>query len=93
MINTERRTNQIEDFIQLENKVDTLFTKVEALSYTLSGIHVGHHDYIEKTMQREARKEAFQNAVIEKTMIALLWSGVSGLGYMLWQGIQTHWRW
>jgi hypothetical protein len=82
---TERRTDQNERFNRIEEKIDKLASRV--------CIHEDHHDYIAKAMAREARKEEFREAVIQKTTISLIWSFLVGVGYLIWQGVTSHWKW
>lgn len=82
---TERRTDHMERFNRIEEKIDKLSARV--------CIHEDHHDYIAIAMAREARKESFHRAIIEKTMSSLIWSSIVGLGYLVWQGITSHWKW
>lgn len=89
---TERRHGQIEDFERLENKVDKVEEEVLKLSMRLSEDHTGHHEYIKKALEREARREALHRAIIEKTMIALLWSALVGLGGLLYNTFISHWH-
>ena len=41
-------------------------------------------------MKREARREKFREAVIQKTTISLVWSGIVGCGLLLWSGLKDH---
>ena len=82
IMTTERRKEHIEVFTRLEEKIDILATRV--------CIHEDHHEYIAKVMEREARKEAFQRAVIEKTVVSLVWSAIVGFGILLWSGLKDH---
>jgi hypothetical protein len=50
-------------------------------------------EYVTMARKREARKEAFREAVIQKTSISLLWSALVGVGYLIWQGVTSHWKW
>jgi hypothetical protein len=81
----ERRKEHIEVFTRLEEKIDSLSKRV--------CVHEDHHEYIARVMAREARKESFQRAIIEKTTISLVWSFIVGIGYLIWQGITSHWKW
>jgi hypothetical protein len=81
----ERRKTNEEVFLRLEEKIDDISRRV--------CVHQDHHEYIAKVMEREARKEAFHRAIIEKTTISLLWSFLVGVAYLCWQGITAHWKW
>jgi hypothetical protein len=74
----ERRKTNEEVFVRLEEKIDDISRRV--------CVHQDHHEYIAKVMEREARKEAFQKAIIEKTLASLLWSAIVGIGYLIWSG-------
>jgi len=89
---TERRHSQIEDFERLENKVDKVEEEVIKLSLSLSEDHAGHHEYIKKALEREARREALHRAIIEKTLIALVWSAIAGVGTLLYNTFISHWH-
>lgn len=89
---TERRSNQLEDFARLEDKVDLIQDEVKDLAKTLTTDHNLHHEYLRKVLEREARKEALHRAIIEKTLVALVWSAIVGLGALLWSTLVTHWR-
>ena len=81
-----------EDFERLEHKVDKVEEEVLKLSIKLSEDHSGHHDYIRTVMQREARREALHRAVVEKTLVALLWSALAALGTLLYNVFMNHWH-
>lgn len=44
--------------------------------------------WVRLAIAREARREAFQRAVIEKTLASLIWTGLAVLGYALWEYIK-----
>lgn len=46
--------------------------------------------YLDIALKREARREQFQRAVIEKTTITLVWSLIAGAGFLLWEGASSH---
>jgi len=89
---TERRSNQIEDFSRLEDKVDLIQDEVKDLTKSLTTDHNLHHEYLRKVLEREARREALHRAIIEKTLLALIWSALVGLGALFWSTFTTHWR-
>ena len=89
---TERRTNQLEDFERLETKVDLIQDEVKDLARTLTTDHNLHHEYLRKVLEREARKEALHRAIIEKTLVALIWSALVGFGSLLYTTLASHWR-
>jgi len=46
--------------------------------------------YITLAMKREARRETFQTAVIQKTTISLIWAMIVGFGYLFWEVLKNH---
>jgi hypothetical protein len=54
--------------------------------------HSLHHEFITKVIEREAEKADFRKAIMEKTILALLYSGIVGLLYMIGNFIKDHWR-
>jgi len=89
---TDRRIEQIEDFHRLESKVDKVEEELTKLAIKLSDDHTGQHDYIKKAMEREARREELHRAIIEKTLAALIWSAIVGLGGLIYGVISSHWH-
>jgi hypothetical protein len=89
---TERRQEQLEDFHGLETKVDKLVSDVAVLASKFSDTHADQHEYIQKAMAREARREALHQAIIEKTFLALIWAFMVGFGKLIWDAISTHWK-
>ena len=68
-------------------------SKIEAvLESNLNDTHVIDHTYLRTVMEREARKEALHRAIIEKTLVALVWSGITGLSYAVITVLKDHWR-
>jgi hypothetical protein len=41
-------------------------------------------EWLDMLIAREAKKAAFQQAIIDKTVTALVWSALAGLGLVLW---------
>ena len=89
---TDRRENQIKAFDRLETKVDLIQDEVKELAARINTDHSGQHEYIKKAMEREARRERLHQAIIEKTLAALVWSVIVGAGALAWQTIVSHWR-
>lgn len=48
--------------------------------------------WVRLAIEAEARKAAFRQAVINKTLIGLISSGAVGLCYLLIDSIKTHWK-
>jgi hypothetical protein len=45
-------------------------------------------DWVRMAIKREARREAFHDAVIQKTITSLIWAGIVGLGVLIWRGFK-----
>lgn len=56
----------------------------------LSEFMLEYRPYLEIAMKREARRERFQNAVIEKTLTVLIVAALGMLGAALWDGAISH---
>ncbi len=41
---------------------------------------------------REQRRVKVQQAIIDKSLTALIWAGVVGLGTLVWSGVKTEWH-
>jgi hypothetical protein len=54
--------------------------------------HDKHHEYLRICIEREARRSAFQRAVIEKTLVSLLWSGITGGAILIYNLVKDHWK-
>ena len=54
--------------------------------------HNKEHDFIGALMEREARRAAVQQAIIEKSLAGLVWSAMVGLGLAVWQYLNDHIR-
>jgi hypothetical protein len=48
--------------------------------------------WVRLAIEAEAKKAAFRQAVIDKTFIGLLSSGVIGVVYFIIDTIKTHWK-
>lgn len=83
----ERRVDNMEHLLRIESKVDNLTQKLEGVS-SIQASQLPDHEYIKIVMAREARKEKFQQAIIEKTTVALLWSFIVGAGSLIWLGFK-----
>ena len=82
----------ITDCIRVEGKLDRLEETVAVLHSKLTEEHSIEHEYIKRALEREARKERLHMAIIEKTMTALFWSFLVGLGSLLWTTMKDHWK-
>lgn len=77
--------NQLFDMIaELDAKMDKM------LSALPDGDADGHRQYHEAVMHALARREKFMDAIIEKSLAALIWSSLSVVGYSLWGYIKDH---
>jgi len=68
-------------FKQLERDVKCLHDAV-----------IGYKPYLEMAIKREGRREKFQNAVIEKAFIGMIWAALVGIGVLFWDGAVTHFK-
>lgn len=91
-MSTERRVGTQEDLGRLEQKVDKIEEDLSYLSKKMSDDHQAHHDYIKKAMEREARREALHRAIIEKTLVALVWSAIVGIATLTYNSVISHWH-
>lgn len=51
------------------------------------------HGWVKLAIQREVQMIAFRRAVIEKTLIGLVWAGILGIGIMIGEYAITHGMW
>lgn len=51
------------------------------------------HTWVRMAIQREAQMASFRRAVIEKTMLGLIWAGIVGLALMLREYAIAHGMW
>jgi len=56
------------------------------------GDHVGHCRYHELMIEDLAEKRRLREAVQQKTISGLVWAGVVGLAYAVWQYLKTTFR-
>lgn len=69
---------------------------------TISGVMTEHlgdvdkhrrqHEFLDALMEREARRAAVQQAIIEKSLAGLVWSAMVGIGLAVWQYLRDHIR-
>lgn len=52
-------------------------------------MHKAEHDYVKLVMKREARRELFYDAVIDKTIASLLVGGI--LSFLGWCALHFKW--
>lgn len=48
------------------------------------------HQWVKMAIQKEAQAIAFRKAVIEKSLIGLIWAGIAFMGNVLYQWAQAH---
>lgn len=53
---------------------------------------VDYRPYLDMAIKRECRREKFQRAVIEKTIVTLAWSLLVGLGWLMYEGLLVFFR-
>jgi hypothetical protein len=93
---TERRQSsetQTELLSKIQIDVSSLqqdMVERKELEERLTLIHADHHKYIETLIKKEEQRIAFRQAVIEKTVSSLLWSGLTGIGFLLWQSLKVY---
>lgn len=51
------------------------------------------HTWVRMAIQREAQMASFRRAVIEKTLLGLIWAGIVGLALMLREYAIAHGMW
>lgn len=51
------------------------------------------HAWVDLAIEREARRAAFQRAVIEKTMLGLIWAAILGAGVIVSEYLTAHGVW
>ena len=69
---------------------DKLLISIKSDLKCLHDSVVKYQPYLEMAIKREARRAAFQQAVIEKTAVALLWGMVAFIGTLLYEGAASH---
>ena len=48
--------------------------------------------WVRMAIEAEAKRAAFRQAVIDKTLVSLMGSTVLGLVYMIWDTFKAHWK-
>lgn len=71
-----------QDFQDLHESVRLLHKDVRCLHLSMQK----YQPYLEMAIERERLRAVFQQAVIEKTVIALVWSAIAGLGLLIYHG-------
>ncbi len=84
----ERRIDSLDHITVLAEKIDILIKDVEDINNR--SLNPEEKEFVRLAIKREARKEAFREAVIQKTTISLLWSGIVGMALLLWTGLKDH---
>lgn len=51
------------------------------------------HAWVDLAIEREARRGVFQRAVIEKSLLGLIWAGIIGLGIVVRDYAIAHGMW
>jgi len=94
MCDTKKLLEIEETLIAQDKTLMEVSAKLDELSLQLHSIvpnsdFVGHRIYHECVIAAARRKEALQNAIIEKTLTGLLWLALSAAGIAIWQYLKT----
>ena len=54
--------------------------------------HQIHHEFVRKWIQREEKRSAFRQAVIEKSLVSLLYSGILFCLTHIFSYLKEHWK-
>ncbi len=87
----ERRIAQVEG--SLEKRSELLRIVVQAAvreAMPSSLLSEEQYRWVELAIQKEAQSIAFRKAVIEKTTLGLIWSGIIGLGLIFKEFLVAH---
>lgn len=85
---------------ELEAKIDSLHERMreaiqdavrEAMPASL--LSTEEHRWVQLAIQREAQAIAFRRAVIEKTLLGLIWAAVIAAGVMVREYMLAHGMW
>lgn len=71
-------------------EVDKILAEIRRDMRCLHDSFLEYKPYLDMAMKREARREMFQNAVIEKTTITLVWAIIVGAAALFWDGAVGH---
>jgi ribulose bisphosphate carboxylase small subunit len=84
----ERRRDNKDTLIRLEEnqkEIMDAINKIESLILSPNEV-----EYVRLAIINEAKKIAFKDAIIQKTIMSLLYSGILGLLFLLWEAIKVH---
>lgn len=67
---------------------------VKRLEAAIHGVSMSEEEraWVRLAIKREARIEQFRSAVIEKTIAGLVWSGLIGIAYAVWEYVRSSLR-
>lgn len=69
----------------MDLKVSELVVKVDRLIRFLDS----YEDGLRMVIAQEASRAALRKAVIEKSITALIWASLAGMGVLIWNGVTT----
>jgi len=71
------------DVTQLKNLLESFMSGVDPEA------HRKQHEYLDLVIEREKERAALRKAIIEKTLISLLWSAIVGISYAVYHTFLT----
>ena len=73
---------------------DEIRVHVKRLEAAITGVSISEEEraWVRLAIKREGRRETFHDAVIQKTLAGLVWSGVIGVGYAVWEYLRASLR-
>lgn len=55
-------------------------------------VHEKHHEYIAALIERENQKVRFRQAIIEKSLVSLVWTAIIWTGSIFLEYFKSHWK-
>lgn len=80
----ERRKDLVEVLGRIENALEMHQLNAEE--------HKQHHEYIKSVLEREAKRNEFRKAIIEKTFASLVWSAIVAGAAWIGNFLSTHYK-
>lgn len=68
----------------------TIIKSVAIDTFKTHGLSSEEQQWVRLAIKREARRERFQQAVIEKSLSALVWAAMALVGVALWEFVIQH---
>jgi len=98
---TERIEKQLDAMATLadstDKRVDRLeLTLPEIVRSTVKDVVMAHtltadeRGWVRMALEREARRETLQRAIIEKSLAGLVWAAIAGIGAAAWQVVKAY---